>query len=126
VIPVVRGEGLHKIGWGSSLYSLYALLSWMLRTNPSVSLIVNFNWPATDTLDDGSARVRARANSSVKAGGVSISAQSAPQSATIPNSTPQAAIQPSWRSAGRQDAADRQYNLLSQKAGASWSCTIGG
>jgi hypothetical protein len=51
-------------------------------------LIVNRNSPATDTFDDGSARVRARANSSVKAGGVSISAQSAPQNAAIPNSIP--------------------------------------
>src|SRR3954468_6323104 len=71
--------------WGSSLYSLYALLSWILRTRPSVSLIVNLRSPATDTFADGRVRARARANSWVKAGGVSISAQIAAQIATTEN-----------------------------------------
>jgi hypothetical protein len=57
-------------------------------------LIVNFSSLATDTLDFGIARLRARANSSVKAGGVSISAPSAPQSATIANSTPSSGLMP--------------------------------
>jgi hypothetical protein len=44
--------------------------------------------PATDTFADGRVRARARANSWVKAGGVSISAQMATQIATTENSTP--------------------------------------
>jgi hypothetical protein len=51
-------------------------------------LIVNLRSPATDTFADGRVRARARANSWVKAGGVSISAQIAAQMATTENSTP--------------------------------------
>jgi hypothetical protein len=85
------------------------LLSWILRTSPSVSLIVNLRSPATDTFADGLARV----NSSVKAGGVSISAQMATQIATIENSTP------------KQSRMPRPYpRLISAISGAMKKCSI--
>src|SRR3954454_5395095 len=66
----------------------------MERTRPSGSLIVNLRSPTTNTFADGRARVRARANSWVKAVGVSISAQMATQIATTENSTPKQSRMP--------------------------------